>query len=49
MTQAQTHIDHSFQLHHRRLRERFAMATIERHEQRVMDAIAARIERGRAS
>lgn len=36
-------IDYRFMLTHRRLRERFKMETIERHEARLVAAVAKRI------
>jgi len=37
-------IDYFFQQHHKRLRERFRLTTIERHEARVENALYARRE-----
>lgn len=41
-------IDHSIMLAHRRFRQMFAMATIERHSDRLCAAIYARVSKARA-
>jgi hypothetical protein len=40
-------IDYSIQIHHRRLREKFKMETLERHAERLCEAIYARVSAAR--